>query len=409
MMKKKFCTGKVGKVSFLGAALFSAMCMFSATVFAGPGDDDDNTGGAATETTEASLPRPNSMMPPAVNQPTINVDSDTFFNGSDFEDFEQYCNGQSVPNQATMPNASNSQHQGPPSAMPSVPPNVTSQMPNFNDSGNDSLDHLFFHVSDYEDDLFLDDSASIEFEEFSNAGGNSALDLPADHDELSDNSSVAIQQPAHRKHGDQWDSCGTWEAKHVVLKLGKFLQYSRLVDADRKAKIISLAGAYLSCPELRVPTKDWNNSSHIYEKLCRNPELLQKLQTLIGNTDFKNYASQYKDKRIPAVTSNTVLTGAGNKLRHDLWHFAWCADLIPASVKMDNITKELSMKICSFVLQTDRFTRDEMRVKTVLLNNMATKHRDAFDAFFRDPNLRDNCAQWCRDNGYVQKPRGRKF
>lgn len=350
MMKKKFCTGKVGKVSFLGAALFSAMCMFSVTVFAGPGDDDD-TGGSTTGATESSFQQSN---------------------------------------------------------MPSVTPNVTSQMPNFNDSGNDSPDHLFF-----EDDLFLYDFASVEFEEFSNAGGNSALDLPAKHDAPSDNSSVAIQQPAHRMHGDQWDSCEPQEAKNVVLELGKFLQYSRLDCYFRKAKIMNLASAYLSCPELQVTEKDSINFSQIYEKLCQNPELLQKLRSLRGNTDFKNYASQYTDKYAPRVKSNNALTGSGKTLRHGLWHFAWEAGLLPVSVTVNNITKKLSGNICDFVLQINgiehKFTRDEKRNKIVLLNNMAAYYGGAFDAFFRDPDLKANCAQWCKDNGYVQKSRGPKF
>lgn len=390
MMKKKFCTSKVGKVSFLGAALFSAMCMFSVTtVFAGPGDDDD-TGGSTTGATESSFQQLN-MQSSVKLTPDMQTKIQNIINAN-----------------------ANLSQQETSSDMPSVTPNVTSQMLNF-DGGNDSLDHLFFHVSDYDDDdaLFLDDSASIEFEEFSNAGGNSAVGLPADHDELSDNSSAAIQQPAHRMHGDQWYSSEMREARNVVLELGEFLQYSRLDRYFRKAKIMNLASAYLSCPELHVTEKDSINFSHIYEKLCQNPELVQKLRSLIGNIDFKNYASQYKDKYAPRVKSNNVLTGSGKTLRHGLWHFAWEAGLLPVSVTVNNITKKLSENICDFVLQINgiehKFTRDEKRNKIVLLNNMAAYYGGAFDAFFRDPDLKANCAQWCKDNGYVQKSRGPKF
>jgi hypothetical protein len=387
-MKKKFCTGKVGKVSFLGAALFSAMCMFSVTVFAGPGDDDDDIGGSSTGATESSFQQLNMQL--SLNGVPVNLTPD-------MQTAIQAIINANLPQQET------------PSAMPSVTPNVTSQMPNFNDSGNDSLDHLFFHVSDYEDDLFLDDSASIEFEELSNAGGNSALDLPADHDALSDNSSVAIQRPARR--GDSWryhDERGV--TQNVVLELGEFLQYSRLAAPCQKAKIMNLASAYLSCPELRVTELDSHRISPIYEKLHQNPELLQKLRSLIGNTDFKNYASQYKDKPLPRIKSDTVLTEAGKTLRHALWHFAREGKLISAGSRKASIPKMIIEEICNFVFQVNgidrRITREEKRDKIVLLNNMAANYRGAFDAFFRAPYLKANCAQWCKDNGYVKKPRG---
>lgn len=388
MMKKKFCTGKVGKVSFLGAALFSAMCMFSVTVFAGPGDDDDDIGGSTTGTPEPSFHQLSMQL--SLNGVPVNLTPD-------MQTAIQAIINANLPQQET------------PSAMSSVTPNVTPQMLNFNDN-DDSLDDLFFDDSDYTAFESLCDAQNTALPADTDVNP-SQLDSDDNHD--APDNSVAIQQPAHRMHGDQWDSCKPWKAKYVVLELGKFLQYSRLMYPDRKARVLNLASAYLSCPELRVPAKDSNNSSYIHEKLCQNPELLQKLQILIGNTDFKNYASQYKDKSLPRVKSNNVLTEAGKTLRHDLWHFAWRADLLPVTVTKDNINKELAMKICGFVLQMNgiehRFTRAEMRAKPVLLNNMAANYRGAFDAFFRDPALIANCAQWCKDNGYVQKSRGPKF